>query len=150
MFYVSHPQPCTLFCVKKLSMEAFRSGVNYLRYAFHICLVRFWQYLTRGAYLTYKSIFYKARCVACIVLPRIQKWEDICPITSELLNILSNASRSYLIISLQIKNDSLFCKRRLSYFPVKTHVVGKIEINTAIVSQTWKFWIQQYQQRRLP
>ena len=30
----------------------------------------------------------------------------------------------------------LFCKRRSSYFPKKTHVVGKIEINTAIVSQT--------------
>ena len=37
---------------------------------------------------------------------------------------------------------SLFWKRRSSYFPAKKnpHVVGKTDINTAIV-ETWKFWI---------
>ena len=55
------------------------------------------------------------------------------------LNIHYYVSRSYLV-SYVITNKtsilSLLYKRRSQYFPAKTHMVGKIEIYTAIVSQT--------------
>ena len=74
----------------------------------------------------------------------------VLKLSSVILNILNYVSRTYLV-SYVITNKKLILLyfdngipqifRDRHIFPQKTHVVEKIEIPTAIVSQTLKFLI---------
>ena len=60
-----------------------------------------------------------------------------------LLNILCHVPNSYLVISSQIKHWFFlyFVNVDRHFFPKIAHLVGKIEINTVIVSQTcYYYW----------
>ena len=87
--------------------------------------------------------FYIAKYIRNTQLSRNQTFKKAFDTNgrSRHLNIVYHVPHSYLVISSQIKHWFFlyFVNGDRSIFRKNAHVVGKIEINIAIVSQTWKF-----------